>query len=59
LPTAANFVRKIIGGGDVRNFEPIRRLDFSNLDKSIWQLRKIYREKPEWYEIPLFAQKIY
>jgi hypothetical protein len=48
-----------LGGDDVPKFEPIRRLNLSNLDKSIQKLRKIYREKPEWFEIPVFAQKTY
>jgi hypothetical protein len=47
------------GGGDVPKFEPQKRLNFSNLDKSIQKLRKIYREKPEWFEIPDFAKKTY
>jgi len=46
-------------GDDVRNFEPMRRLNFGNLDKSIQKLKKIYRKKPEWFEIPNFAQKTY
>lgn len=52
-------VLTVTGGGDCRNFEPIGRLSFSNLDKSIQKLRRIYREEPEWFEIPNFAQKIY
>lgn len=48
-----------ICGEDVPKLEPTRRLNFSNLDKSIQKLRKIYREKPEWFEVPDFAQKVY
>jgi len=46
-------------GGDFRKFESMRRLNFNNLDRSIQKLRRIYRENPEWFEIPVFAQKIY
>jgi hypothetical protein len=49
----------IYGGGDVPMFEPVRQLNFNNLDKSRQKLKKIYREKLEWFDIPDFAQKIY
>jgi hypothetical protein len=39
------------GGDDARNFEPKTWLKFKDLDKSIQKLRKIYRDKPEWFEV--------
>lgn len=47
------------GGGDWRNFEPVSKFSFANLDKSIKKLSKIYRGKPKWFEVSVFAQKIY
>lgn len=46
-------------GDGWRNFELASRLSFTKLDRSIQKLRRIYREKPEWFEILDFAQKIY
>jgi len=40
------------GGGDVRNFEPKTRLSFAVIDKSIKELRAIYKVHPEWFETP-------
>jgi hypothetical protein len=42
----------LIGGDDVHNFEPKVRLKFENLDKSIQELRRIYKVHPEWFETP-------
>lgn len=42
----------LISGDDARNFEPKVRLKFENLDKSIQKLRAIYKEHPEWFEVP-------
>ena len=50
---------QITGGGDARNFEPIVRLSYSNVDKIIRKLRRMYREKPALFDISTFAQKIY
>jgi hypothetical protein len=52
-------ISKIVGGNSWRDFELARRPSFAVIDKSIQKLRKIYREKPEWFEIPAFAQKTY
>jgi len=41
-----------IGGDDVRNFEPRTRLSFAIIDKSIKELRAIYKVHPEWFETP-------
>ena len=46
-------------GDDCRNFEPIGRLSHSNVDKIIRKLRQIYQEKPDLFEIPNFALKVY
>jgi len=40
------------GGGDVRNFEPRTRPSFAIIDKSIKELRVIYKVHPEWFETP-------
>ncbi|KKU07601.1 MAG: hypothetical protein UX10_C0008G0004 [Candidatus Magasanikbacteria bacterium GW2011_GWA2_45_39] len=40
------------GGDDVRNFEPRTRLSFAIIDKSIKELRAIYKVHPEWFETP-------
>jgi hypothetical protein len=50
------FIFLIFGGVDVLNFEP-NWLKFRDIDKSIRELRKIYRKNPEWFDIPEFAQK--
>ena len=47
------------GGGDVRNFESIGRLSYSNVDGIIRKLRRMYQEKQDLFEVPTFAQKIY
>jgi hypothetical protein len=40
------------GGDDCRIFELKKALKFSELDKIISKLRKIYREHPEWFDLP-------
>ena len=45
----------IYGGDDVPKLEPktaFRRLTFWTLDPSIKKLRHIYKEYPEWFEVP-------
>ena len=42
----------LLCGDDARNFEPKVRLKFENLDKSIQELRAIYKVHPEWFEVP-------
>jgi hypothetical protein len=46
-------------GGDVPKFEPKVRLNVRNIDKIIQKLRQLYQEKPNLFEIPTFAQKVY
>ena len=52
-----------MGGDDVRKLEPTaarrslvqrgqRRLKFKDIDKSIQELRRIYKVHPEWFETP-------
>jgi hypothetical protein len=41
-----------IGGGNVRKFEPRKWLKFKDIDKSIKELRAIYKVHPEWFETP-------
>jgi len=45
-------------GDDWHNFEP-KRLNFNWADKVIRELRQIYYEKPEFFDVPTFAQKQY
>ncbi len=40
------------GGSDVRKFEPRTQLGFGVIDKSIKELRAIYKVHPEWFETP-------
>lgn len=40
-----------IGGDDVRKLEPKKWLNFRTLDKSIQELRAIYKVHPEWFEV--------
>jgi hypothetical protein len=40
------------GGGGVPMLEPKIRLTFGKLDKSIQELRTIYKAHPEWFEMP-------
>jgi len=47
------------GGGDVPKFEPKKWLKFKDIDKSIRQLRRIYKENPAYFDIQTFAQKVY
>ena len=54
-----NFTLFNFGGDDCRNFEPLGRLNYSNVDKIIRNLRQMYQEKPESFEVPTFAQKQY
>ena len=47
------------GGGDVPKLEPIKRLNYRIVDKMVRDLRRIYKEKPNLFDIPTFAQKQY
>jgi len=40
------------GGDDVRKFEPKTWLKFKDIDKSIRELRAIYKVHPQWFEVP-------
>ena len=40
------------GGGDVPMFEPKKWLKFKDIDKSIQELRRIFKVHPEWFEVP-------
>ena len=40
------------GGDDCRNFEPRKWLKFSVIDKSIQELRAMFKVHPEWFEVP-------
>ena len=44
-------------GGDVWNFEPKKWLKFADVDKSIQELRAIYKGHPEWFETPKSNKK--
>ena len=41
-----------LSGDDVRKFEPKTRLSFAVIDKSIKELRGMYKAHPEWFEVP-------
>ncbi|MEK7082136.1 MAG: hypothetical protein AAB915_00455 [Patescibacteria group bacterium] len=51
LPAEAE-LRRGEGGHDLRNFEPRKWLKFEDIDKSIQELRAIYKVHPEWFETP-------
>jgi hypothetical protein len=40
-------------------FEPIRNLSYKRVDKIVRDLRRIYKENPDQFDIPAFAQKVY
>src|SRR3989344_3934599 len=46
-------------GGDVPKLEPIRSFHYSRVDKMVRDLRRIYKENPDFFEIPAFARKVY
>lgn len=48
---------KTTGGDDVPKFE-LKRLNCGTINKTIQKLRQIYKENPEQFEIPDFAQKV-
>jgi hypothetical protein len=56
LTLISNKRLKTFGGGDWHNFEPKYGLAFSYLDKIIPKLRAMYKEHPEWFEVP--SQKV-
>jgi len=39
-------------GDDVRDFEPKKWFKFKDIDKSIRELRAMYKVHPEWFETP-------
>jgi hypothetical protein len=39
-------------GDDVPKFEPKKWLKFKDIDKSITELRKMFKVHPEWFETP-------
>ena len=43
---------KQIGGDDVPKFEPKTWLKFKDIDKSIQELRAIYKAHPQWFDVP-------
>ena len=55
------FARRLIcmgffptGGGDVPKLEPLKRLNCRIIDKIVRDLRRIYKEKPNLFDIPTF-----
>jgi len=49
---AAGPLQRTDGGHDCRNFEPRKWLKFDDIDKSIQELRVIFKVHPEWFEAP-------
>jgi len=41
-----------LSGHDVRKLEPKKWLKFEDIDKSIQELRAIFKIHPEWFEVP-------
>jgi len=52
-------VNSTLGGDDCRNFEPKVQLNYSNVDKIVRDLRRIYKENLTLFDVPTFAQKVY
>ena len=46
-------------GGDVPMFELVKRLNYRIVDKMVRDLRRIYKENPNLFDVPTFAQKQY
>jgi hypothetical protein len=44
------------GGGDVPKLES-KRLEFRSVDKIVRDLRRIYKENPDVFEVTTFAKK--
>ena len=40
------------GGDDARQFEPKTWLKFKDIDKSIRELRAMFKQHPQWFEVP-------
>ena len=55
-PTSGGFLNC---GGDLRNLEPKKWLNFKTLDKSIRELRAVYKAHPEWFKVPLAKNYIF
>jgi hypothetical protein len=53
------FVWILFGEDHIPILEPIRRLNYRIVDKIVRDLRRIYQEKPNLFDIPAFARKIY
>src|SRR3989344_5721045 len=45
-------------GGDVRKFEPKTWLKFKDLDKSIRELRAMFKQHPHWFEVPTLKSSL-
>ena len=41
-----------IDGDDARNFEPKKWLKFKDIDKSMQELRVMFKQNPHWFEVP-------
>jgi len=53
-----SYLLNLPGGDDVRKFEP-KRLNFRSVDKIVRDLRRIYKENPTSFDMPIFAKKQY
>ncbi len=45
-------IKLFLGGHDVRKLEPKKWPKFADIDKSIQELRAMYKVHPEWFEVP-------
>jgi hypothetical protein len=52
LNPAPRGIPSLISGGDVRKFEPKTWLKFKDVDKSIRELRAMFKQHPQWFEVP-------
>ena len=51
-PCITSVQSRTSGGDDARNFEPKKWLKFKDLDKSIRELRAMFKQHPQWFEVP-------
>jgi hypothetical protein len=46
-------------GDDVPKLEPVSSLHYSRVDKIVRDLRRMFKENPTDFDVPVFARKVY
>ena len=52
LGTRVTSVRSSLGGDGARKFEPKTWPKFKDIDESIRELRAMFKQHPQWFEVP-------